>query len=187
MTRGVNNRFTVGAVYNQASDTGTESANNTLGYMKYDQFFDKKWYGYVNGSVNKDKFKDLNLRTTLGVGGGYQVFESPLTNLSLEAGLSYVNNDYVLGTDNSYPAARWALNYDRYLFTNALQLFHKHEITLGLEDANDILLRSQTGLRVPLFQGLNATAQINYDWDKSPQPGAVSADTTYLFTLGYAM
>lgn len=40
---------------------------------------------------------------------------------------------------------------------------------------------------MPLFSGITGTAQINYDWDKSPPPGTKKADTGYLFTLGYAM
>lgn len=187
VARGVNNRFTVGAMYNQAEDKGVETANNTTGYMKYDQFFSKQWYGYVNGIVTEDAFKDLNLRTALGLGAGYQVFESPQTNLSVEGGLSYVNEDFIVAADNSYPAARWALNYDHFLLGKTMQFFHKHEFLLGLQDANDMLFLSQTGLRVPLYKGVNATAQINYDWDKSPAAGASKTDTAYLFTLGYSM
>lgn len=187
VARGVTNRYTLGAIFNQSEDSGVENTNNSTGYMKYDHFLDEKWYGYVNGIFTKDKFKDLNLRTALGVGAGYQAFESSLTNLSVEAGLNYVNEDFDVAADDSYPAARWALNYDRYLLTDSVQFFHMHEIYFGLKDSSNILLRSQTGLRVPLFQGVNATAQVNYDRDKSPPTGTKKADTAYLFTLGYAL
>ncbi len=91
------NRFTAGAIYNQALDDGTESENNATAYLKYDHFFTKKWYSYANAVLFKDDFADLNLRTSLGLGAGYQFFESDLTNLSLEGGLSYVNEDFAGG------------------------------------------------------------------------------------------
>lgn len=187
VARSLVNRYTVGALYNQSEDNGVETANNSTGYMKYDHFFSEKWYGYVNGIFNKDKFKDLNLRTAVGPGVGYQVFESEEMNLSLEGGLNYVNEDFIAAEDDSYGAGRWALNFDRYLIPEKLQFFHAHELLFGLEDTDNLLLRTQTGLRVPLFSGITGTAQINYDWDKSPPPGAKKADTGYLFTLGYAM
>ena len=50
------------------------------------------------------------------MGAGYQFVEIPVTNLSLEAGLTYVNEDYETGQDEGYPAGRWALDFDRYFF-----------------------------------------------------------------------
>jgi hypothetical protein len=80
--------------------------------LKYDHFFTKKWYGYSNATAEQDEFKDLDLRATLGVGAGYQFIESDPTNLSLEGGLSYVNENYIIAEDNSFAAGRWALNFD---------------------------------------------------------------------------
>ncbi len=64
----------------------------------------------------KNDFKDLSLRSTIGTGAGYQFYESELTNLFLEAGLGYVNNDYITAVDSDTIAGRWAVSFDRYLF-----------------------------------------------------------------------
>ena len=45
---------------------------------------------------------------------------------------------------------------------------------------------SQTGLRVPLIDNLNATAQYNVDWDSAPTTGRVRTDKAVLLTLGYS-
>jgi hypothetical protein len=34
-----------------------------------------KFRWYLNGTIERDEFKDINLRTTVGPGLGYQVFE----------------------------------------------------------------------------------------------------------------
>jgi putative salt-induced outer membrane protein YdiY len=179
------NRYTVGTELNREKTDGERTSNNTLGYIKYDHFLSQKWYFYSNALFEQDEFKDLDLRTTVGVGLGHQFFETPLTNLSIEAGLSYVNEDYDKADDNSYSAGRWALKYDRYLIEKVVQFFHYHEGYVSLEDTEKIVFRSRTGLRVPLYERFIATAQYNFDWDSDPAPGVERVDATYLLSLGY--
>lgn len=185
VARTLKNRFTAGATFNRATDSGTETESNATGYGKYDHFVSEKWYTYANALFTRDELKDLKLRTTLGLGSGYQFFESEPLNLSLEGGLTYVNEDFYDKEDDSYPAGRWALNYDRLLFGSRIRLFHHHEGLAGLEDVDDILILSRTGLRVPLGQGLTTTAQLDVDWDNTPAEGNDSTDTRYLLNLGY--
>ena len=179
------NRYTLGVEYNRSEEKGDKTANNALGSLKYDHFLNEKWFLYSNASFEKDDFKDLNLRTGLGVGAGYQFLETQSTNLSLETGLAYVNVDYDQGTDSSYPAGRWSLNLDRYFFDKIVQFFHFHEGFVGFEDPDEIFIRSRTGLRLPIYKNINVTTQYNVDWDKSPKPGLEKVDEIYLLTLGY--
>ncbi|MFM7274780.1 MAG: DUF481 domain-containing protein, partial [Gammaproteobacteria bacterium] len=108
--RSIKNRFTIGALGVQKQEDGEETARNNRAYFKYDHFLTDKWYAYANTDVQEDKFKDLNLRTTLGVGSGYQYFDTKEKSLSLEGGLTYVDNDYDLAEDDNYAAGRWALS-----------------------------------------------------------------------------
>ncbi|RRQ21487.1 DUF481 domain-containing protein [Thiohalobacter thiocyanaticus] len=185
VARTLENRFTVGATFNRTTDSGTETESNATGYGKYDHFVSEKWYNYANALFTRDELKDLKLRTTLGLGSGYQFFESEPLNLSLEGGLTYVNEDFYDKEDESYPAGRWALNYDRLLFGSRIRFFHYHEGLAGLEDVDDIMILSRTGLRAPLGQGLTATAQVDVDWDNTPAVGNDSTDTRYLLNVGY--
>ena len=179
------NRFTLGARAAHTEDHALETESNWIGYLKYDHFITKKWYGYANGDFENDKFKDIRLRSTLGLGSGYQFFESPTTNLSLEGGLTYVNTDFLLAEDDDYPAMRWALKYDHTLFKSRLQFFHTHEAYVGIEDVEKAFVRSQTGLRLPLYKNLNTTVQYNVDWDNNPTEGRVRTDKALMLTLGY--
>lgn len=179
------NRYTLGGEYNREEDDDETTVNNWLAYAKYDHFLTEKLYGYVNTVFEKDKMADLNLRSSLGLGLGYQVWESDKTNLSLEAGLSYVDEDYDVGEDSDYAAFRWSVDFDHYIWDDFLQFFHFHEGTIGLENTEDITIRSRTGLRMPLKHGFTATAQYNWDWDNTPAPGNDSADEAFIFGLGY--
>jgi len=96
-----------------------------------------------------------------------------------------VNTDFETAQDEDYPAGRWALKFDRFLLGTRTQFFHFHETYVPIEDANKTFLRSQTGLRFPLINRLNATLQYNVDWENKPAPGRASTDKTLLLTLGY--
>jgi putative salt-induced outer membrane protein YdiY len=179
------NRYTAGIEYNREENEDVLTSKNYLGYAKYDHFLSRKWYGYINTLFEKDEFKDIRLRSTVGTGVGYQFFESELTNLYLETGLSFVNEDREEGEDDDSMAGRWAISFDRYFLNKSVQFFHTHEGYQSLDESEDLFIRSRTGLRFPLSAGFRATLQYNYDWDNDPAPGEENEDEKYLVTLGY--
>ncbi len=179
------NRFTVSAAFNQSKDSGKETASNGRGSLKYDHFLDKKWYAYANASAERDRFQDLNLRSALGGGSGYQIFESPGLNLAVEGGLNYVSENYGQLPADNYPSARWGLKYDQMLFGELTQVFHEQEAQISLGQTRNVIVRSKTGLRFPFSKKLVASTQLNVDWNRLPPDGKKSIDRTFLFTLGY--
>jgi putative salt-induced outer membrane protein YdiY len=180
------NRYTVGGelTYEKADDVTT--SQNWLAYGNYSHFLNEKWFLNVNTLFEHDEFKDLNLRSTLGAGAGYQFFETPLLNLSISAGLAKVDENYDLAEDNDYSAGQWEVKYDQYFFDKFVQLFHVDTGFISLEDSNDWFLKTRTGLRFPLYKGLTATLQYNFDWDNQPSASAeTEEDTKFIFLLGY--
>ena len=185
LARTEQNRYTIGGLYRRTESDNLKTEDRAFGYMKYDHFFTEKWYAYANTSAEKDEFKDLDLRYTLGAGAGYQFVESERTNLSLEGGVSYVSEDYIIAEDNSFAAGRWGLRFDHFLLPKSLQYFLHHTGLQSLDDSEDLLLFTQTGFRVPFHKNLNFTAQMNWEYDKSPSPGKKKDDYLYIFTIGY--
>jgi len=178
-------RYTVGALFNRATDRGAETAENAKLYAKYDRFFAKKWYGTINTTFEHDPFADIQLRTTAGVGIGYQALASARTNLALESGVDYVEtNHYQLSTE-SYPAVRLALKFDSYLIPDRLQVFQGTELYIARGQDEPSFARTQTGLRVPVWNKFVANLQYNVDWNSNPPPGFESIDRTLIFSLGY--
>ncbi len=186
VARSAKNRTTLGAEANRSETDGTQTESNWLAYLAYDHFISEKWYAYASTSAENDKFKDINLRTTIGAGAGYQFFETDETNLSMELGASYVNTDYDIGVDSDYPAARWAMNFSQKLFKSRVEFFNVDSVHAALDDSDNFFLRTRTGLRLPIVAGMNSTIQYNYDYDDNPAPGRVKEDKAWLFTLGYA-
>jgi len=45
MARSLQNRYTMGGFYKRSEDDNVKTEYKGLGYLKYDHFFTKKWYG----------------------------------------------------------------------------------------------------------------------------------------------
>ena len=179
------NRYRAAFETDTEKSSGVKTVDSWLGSITYDHFLNQKWFMYANASFENDEFKDLNLRSILGVGSGYQFIETPLNKLSGEAGLSYANEDYELNEDDSYAAGRLAFVFEKALFDERVILFHNDEALINLEEAEDITIRTQTGFRFPFHKRFNLTLQYNWDWEKMPATGQEKTDERYLVALGY--
>jgi len=185
--RWADDRVTLGGSGDLEKSNGEKTSQQATLGGKYDHFMSKQWYLYSGLGFEHDKFADLTLRTTLSAGSGYQIYETDRTNLSIEAGPAYIWEDYDKSEDDDYAAAHWGLRFDHYLVEAwKLQAFHKHTLDWSLEDASAYLFKSATGLRIPIFDSLQATVQVNFDRNNNPAPGAKKDDYEYLLTGGYA-
>ena len=100
--RSKRHRFTLGGKLNYGETDGEITARNALGRIKYDFFMTEKVYAYAQGLLESDEFQDLDLRSTAGLGLGYQILDTKRTSLFAEAGVSYFNEDFDVAEDTSY-------------------------------------------------------------------------------------
>lgn len=153
----------------------------------------KRFYKYTGVLFEQDTFQDLNLRSSVFAGPGYQLIDegdyaSPyLSKLKLhgEVGLGYFNEDFKCSEDINYFTGRWAVNF-HWSILPTLTLFHEHQGFPSLDKTSDWSVTSQQGLRMNTWKDFNITFQINWRYDNSPAPGTQKADTHYILSLGYA-
>lgn len=185
VARTPSDRYTAGASFKETEDGGETTSSHTAGHLRWDRFLSERWYLNSSLTLAEDEFQDLELRATLSLSSGYQLFDTERTGLSIELGASYVEEDFLLALDQEYRAARWSTDLrHRLVAEREVELFHRHEGFYGLENDTDLLVRSKSGLRFALFGKLVASLQYNLDYDQSPPPGAASTDRTYLLNLG---
>jgi putative salt-induced outer membrane protein YdiY len=178
-------RWIVGAKVNRVRDGADNALNSWLGDGSLDRFIRPRHFVYARSSLEHDLTKDLELRAALGAGYGWQLAETPDRQLSLRGGLDYVHVDRSAGDDEQYPALGWGLRYEQWLVSRKLQLFQEQEGFWNTRELDDIVLRTKTGVRVPLYTNIDATAQLNLDWDSAPAPGRETLDSVWLLGLGY--
>lgn len=184
--RTAKNRYVVGGELNKEDADGETVSQNWLAHGNYSYFLNKKWYLFANTLFEHDEFNDLRLRSTLGAGAGYQIFETPLLNLSISAGLAEVDENFYEAENNTYSAGQWSVDYDQYFFDKFVQLFHKQNGYISLENGSNWFLKTRTGLRFPIYKGFGATLQYNYDYNNQPSVDSETReDTKFIFMLGY--
>jgi putative salt-induced outer membrane protein YdiY len=178
-------RFTLSAFTNrEQSDNKLTTEQYRLG-GKYDRFFAENWYGYVGAAFEQDKFKDLDLRSVYSVGAGHQFYDTDELRVSLESGLSYTMENFIEDEDNNYAGLNWGFNWEQAFLDKRLNFFHRHRGNQGFDSGDNLIINASTGVRVPILDGLKATAQYDIDYDRSPPDDAESTDHTYLFGVGY--
>ena len=186
-------RLTILGRYLNGEANGDLNARNAFGTIKLDFFITKRFYAYAGALFEQDTFQDLNLRTSLFAGPGYQFidegdFSSPYFSkmqLSAEAGLGFFNEDFKRASDRNNITGRWALNFN-WPVLPALTLFHQHQGYPSLEKKSDYYITSQQGLRWTMLGNFVSTLQYNWRYDNTPAPGNKKSDKQILLTLGYA-
>jgi hypothetical protein len=178
-------RFTAFGELERDRNNNKTTADNWKLEGAYNYFLTKKWYWGGFGRFEHDKFADLDLRTSVGPLVGYQWFESRKMNLSTSTGISYVNENFISQSDDDYVALPWAINFDRFLFGDFMQFYHKQIGFWNLQHTDDVVWDTWTGLRFPLVLGLVASTELQVEYDSGAAEGAKDLDTTYLLKLGY--
>lgn len=182
---GEKHRAVLKAEYNYEEDDGDITENNQSFDGLYDYFFREKWFSNSVIGIESDALSNVDLRTNLGTGLGYQPYEQDDLNLKFIGGINYLRQANEDDTTESSAALRWYSDYDQQIWDDLFQVFHTHEFLVPTNDREDFLIDSSTGLRVPLKKGLVATAQVDFDWDNKPEPGTVEDDTEYKLKIGY--
>jgi putative salt-induced outer membrane protein YdiY len=160
-------------------------AQNASGSIKYDFFVSKKLYTYVNSLLEHDKFQDVNLRSTVGAGLGYQFLDDCIKALSFELGVSYFNESHYIASDKSYASGRWSWNFSYQLLPNKIALFHFDEGYFGFDTIKNVYIKTEQGVRFTVIKNFFTTIQANVNYNNNPTPGFKKTDTTLLFGLGY--
>jgi len=171
-------------------DPSTGKKNKTedwwRGRAKYDYFFTKKLYGYLDGRYETDEIAQLDRRVIMGSGAGYQWIESDDLNFSTEAGLAYKFEKYGNNTgSNDGMAVQFGYNFDKKL-GKGIEFIHDLTYYPSTEDFADYYLTSTAELRANLNKTMftNFKAVLNYD--ATPAQGRHKTDTKYIWGIGWS-
>ncbi len=179
--RSDNDRFLINFLFNKSEDDGIKTSENTYGQLKYDYFLSPKWYLYLNVDMLSDEFKDINFRTSVGPGVGYQFWEGDDKSVGLEAGVSYTNEDRDVGVDTDWLAARVGVNFlyrlfDRVLFVDQFVIYP------NLDDTGEYTLRNEASLVTDI--GASWAFRLSNIWERDSNPGPTLEQDDFTWILG---
>lgn len=169
------------------SDTGEENTSKRryeLG-AHYDYFLTPQYYAYGEVNAEKESTANLDLRLNIGSGLGYRWIKTEMTELDVETGVSWVNESFSdQSEDNDYIAARFGWRFS-HQYSSATLFFHQGKWIPSLENAEDQLIKTSTGIRTQLNSHLFAEAKLLYDWDQTPADNAEKEDVSYILGVGW--
>jgi len=152
---------------------------------KYDYFFSKKMYGYLDGRYEKDAIAELDRRVIIGLGAGYQWIESDDMNFSSEFGLASLYEKYDNQTDsNSEISLQLGYNFDTKLRKN-IKLVHDLTYYPAIGKFSDYYLTTTGGIRADFTETFFLTLKAILNFDATPAIGAHKTDVKYFLGLGY--
>ncbi len=185
-------RLTIFGRWIYGEDNSRVIARNAFGTIKLDFFITKRFYAYSSAIFEQDTFQDLQLRTSINAGPGYQLIEvgdfaSPYfreMQLNGEIGIGFFNEDFKVAEDKNFITGRWAINF-LWPVLSTVTLFHQHQGFPSLESSSDYYITSQQGIRLNIWESFISSLQMNWRYDKTPSPGFKKSDFLYLLTIGY--
>lgn len=183
--RRLDDRFRLYGDYNWARDDGKRSAYNWKVMPEYDRFLDERFYWNVNSLAQRDYFKGLKLRTLLGTGPGYQLFDTSSLKLSGQVGVAWVDEDYYDKKDRDYTAGQWGIDFSWWAYKRYVQLYHHQNGFLSLEDANNWIVQTRSGVRLPVMESFFTQFELGWDYENDPEGDRKRSDTKYIFSVGY--
>lgn len=163
------------------------------GFYGVNWFFKPRWYLLGDLTAEKDDAKQISERYVLGLGSGFQWWESDITALKLEASLLETKEHYDLSAADialdtasrkEFSSGRIAVDF-RYLFAHDIAFFHRSNMSQNLDDSDDWRANADTGLSAPLGFGISASLLMTYDYLNQPQEGVEKFDTTYRVGVTY--
>ena len=152
---------------------------------KVDFFLDDRSYLLLTSNVETDDKALLDLRYSAGFGYGFQVAEEEGWTLSIEAGLSHINEEFVGVEEESYVSGRLGYALKRDLW-GGWTLSQNGEIFPSFEESSDIYIEVDSRLRCDFSENLYGQFQWLFDWDNTPAVGAERDDHRLLFSVGYS-
>jgi putative salt-induced outer membrane protein YdiY len=180
-------RFGVEGKYNYGEQSGKVNVRNLLAQLTYDVFITKRAFFNTFASFEQDTFQDLNLRSTIGAGPGYQFIDTKQTQLSATVGVAYVNEDWRTREDTGSVAGHWGVNFTTALIPDRLIFFHRQEGFYDFKAPNAWRLRADQGVRVPVYKQFAVNLEYDLRYNSNPVPGRKKSDHLYIVGISYVL
>lgn len=164
------------------NDNKTTKRQTRISY-EYDWLFRRNWYVGATAYYERDPIRDLSHRFTFGALLGHDFWNSGNSFLTIKAGAGYTDENLAEVTKNG-AVGLWELDFRHRFSGSKVELVHDHTMTYQHYGDNNMIIRSNTGLRLDVLWKIYATASYRFNYETEPAPGRFSKDSTLAFGLG---
>jgi len=181
-----NQKALLRGIFRYASDSGGVSDQYGYGIAKYQHDLFADLYAYASFEIFHDMFKDVRVRDVLSAGAGYLIAKDWLIfhDLSAEAGIAYVRNNFYEEDDESHMGARIAAHVRISLFFG-LELIEDVTVYPNFEHNSDWQTHNEASISTELGKGWSFRIGVISDVDNKVQPGISRRDDVYYAGISY--
>lgn len=172
--------FAAGA--ERAKENGRETANSQRGSADYSAFFNPDNVWYARTGLEKDRIKELDLRSTTAFGVGHKAIKTDKQDLEFRLGVSYVYETFANNTKFDSPGLDLAMIHS-YRFSNAT-LANLITVNPAFKNFSNYRLHHESTVEVPIGASLwKLRSGVANDYLSKVTPGVERLDTTYFTSL----
>ena len=185
-------RVILDARYFYSEEDKRVTDRNAFGTLDLNYFMTHRLYWFLALLMQQDTFDDLDLRTAVTTGPGYQFLEKGdlsnqyLTNMTLQGdlGVGYLWENRKVDEDSDNGVYRWSLRWE-WQPIKRLTIFHQHQGYPEVGDLSNYYINSLQGVRFDIWKGVTVSGQVQWNYDNEPAEDSKKADTVIFFAVGY--
>lgn len=181
-------RISLKFLNNYAEEQKTVTTRNTYGIGKYDYFFSKAFYASISLELYNDQFKNLQLRTTISPGVGYQIWNDDIKTLFIETGIARISENLRINDanneDKSWTTGRIAANAT-YKVSGMIVLSDQLVYYPSFQEENGSKLRNEASASSALGSGWAFKLTNIIEQNSKPPTGVEKTDMTWILGLQY--
>ena len=159
-----------------AKEDDSTTAENYEAQEKYEWKFKKPNYLFQLGRWEKDRFKGLDNRTTLGLGYGRGFFKTDRHQLIGEAGYNHIWEDNQNDDAEDFGSAR-LYGFYGYKISPTATFSQSAEYLDDLDSSDSYRINTLTKLKAKLTTLFSLEASYEVKYDNNPEPGFTETDT----------
>lgn len=170
-TISLNGAYGVREVVDSSGDKhNDEFVSNFNEKAQFNRNFSDRFYWYVGQSVEIDKIINLEYRSTIGPGLGFNVLKNEPFKLDFELGVVYINQKFDNFDSEDNFSGRIAEKFNWKISANS-NLWLNTEALLNLEDSEDFRINAELGIDVKINQNwmIRSTIQDKF-YNNAPEP-----------------
>jgi len=166
--------------------------NYDIGYAS-DWFFNDDWYWSNAASFGANDNRGLDQFYSVGSLVGKQFWETDKSALSLETGLTWISETFIVTTRDQRLMRdkkderltwNWTTNYKKMIFEN-IEFFHTNQLLISVEDAHNSQFNADMGFDFPLVEDLFTKVALKWNYDNQPAEGIEKIDRSFTIGVNY--
>ncbi len=172
----------VTALANQAETDGVKTADRTVGGLRVKRALDERFELFGGASYARDRFAGFDSRVLAEAGGIYKALLGPRHTLAFDAGLTWTQEEPVLGSTARWVGAVAGLAYVWQISATAA-LRERLGFYPNFEKTKDWRFGSETALEATLAASWAVRVGYLYAYDNLPPAGFEKTDGTTSVSL----